>query len=332
MCNDYEVYYEVFITELRMDTIINKITLMFSGYLPIYVALACVLGLLLTNKYLHNRNRYQPISNVLKRRTAGYGVASQIDSFGIDLGLLLGGTVMLPLFPFAFQNISKSNDATFYMMLIICIAIDVFLVWKMHILARRRWRYLLGFDCEVCVGIELDQLMKQGYDVFHDVQMGNFNIDHLVIGPNGVFAVETKGRRKNIQKNANGSKEKQYKVVFENGQLHFPNWKEIKPIEQTTRQAKSVESWLNQSLGYEIGVMPVLVFPGWYVESKSKPLFPILNQKQLIRTIPKLSSGLLTQVEIQQIANQVEQRNLYFGSLEKEKNRSFADAQSPKVY
>ena len=39
--------------------------------------------------------------------------------------------------------------------------------------------------------------MRDGFAVFHDVPGDKaFNVDHVVIGPQGVFAVETKGRGK----------------------------------------------------------------------------------------------------------------------------------------
>ena len=60
----------------------------------------------------------------------------------------------------------------------------------------QRHKEQLGLDCERSVGQELNQLMLDGCRVFHDVQADNFNIDHVVIAENGVFAIETKGRSK----------------------------------------------------------------------------------------------------------------------------------------
>ncbi len=56
-----------------------------------------------------------------------------------------------------------------------------------------RWRALkLGRDGEKVVGQFLETLGERGYRVFHDVVGGNFNLDHVLIGPAGVFTVETK--------------------------------------------------------------------------------------------------------------------------------------------
>jgi hypothetical protein len=56
----------------------------------------------------------------------------------------------------------------------------------------------IGYDGELATAQELNQLMRHGYYVFHDLQAENFNIDHIVIGPAGVFAVETKSRSNDI--------------------------------------------------------------------------------------------------------------------------------------
>ncbi len=55
---------------------------------------------------------------------------------------------------------------------------------------------VLGPDCEMAVGQELNNPMCAGYRVYNDVPAEGLNIDHVVVGRNGVFAVETKGRSK----------------------------------------------------------------------------------------------------------------------------------------
>lgn len=63
-----------------------------------------------------------------------------------------------------------------------------------HLNLRRS--YQLGYEGEIAVGQELNQLMLDGYRVYHDFPGDKFNIDHIVVGPPGVFAVETKARSK----------------------------------------------------------------------------------------------------------------------------------------
>lgn len=103
------------------------------------------------------------------------------------------------------------------------------------------------------------------------------------------------------------------------GRLNFPSWTETKPIEQAKRQAlllrERVGQWLTKATGTPVSSTPVLVFPGWYVTSQSKPPFPHLcnkefNHKQLVGTIPTLKTQALTQQQVDTIVYQVAQRCL----------------------
>ena len=82
-----------------------------------------------------------------------------------------------------------------------CVAFIVFTLSKLAIYLKRRRLMRLGYDGELAVGQELNQLMSDGYRVFHDFPADNFNIDHIVVGKKGVFAVETKARSKRSTKN-----------------------------------------------------------------------------------------------------------------------------------
>lgn len=178
----------------------------------------------------------------------------------------------------------------------------------------------LGHIAEIATANELIGLQALGYQVFHDVQAEGFNIDHLVVGKNGVFAIETKGRHKRnkdlLQTNGNGSSsgKKGYQVFYKDGRLNFPSWTETKPIEQAERQAlllrERVSQWLTKATGTPVSSTPVLVFPGWYVTCQSKPPFPIVNHKQLVGTIPTLKTQALTQQQVDTIIYQVAQRCL----------------------
>lgn len=52
-----------------------------------------------------------------------------------------------------------------------------------------------GAEGEEIVGGILESLVGDGWQVIHDVSFGRGNIDHIVVGPGGLFTVETKSRR-----------------------------------------------------------------------------------------------------------------------------------------
>jgi hypothetical protein len=49
-----------------------------------------------------------------------------------------------------------------------------------------------GIEGEKAVGQFLERLREQRYQVFHDLVGDGFNVDHVLIGPAGVFTIETK--------------------------------------------------------------------------------------------------------------------------------------------
>jgi len=49
-----------------------------------------------------------------------------------------------------------------------------------------------GARGEESVGALLDELQAHGWEIFHDATLGHGNVDHIAIGPPGIFTVETK--------------------------------------------------------------------------------------------------------------------------------------------
>lgn len=117
--------------------------------------------------------------------------------------------------------------------------------------------------------------------IIHDVQAGDFNIDHVVITPAGVFSVETKSRLKPPV--GNGSP----RVKYNGKQLEFSGWVETKPIEQAARQAKWLADYLQKATGERLPVFAVLALPGWYID------YSVRMTEQMVRVINPKNSGWL---------------------------------------
>lgn len=121
-------------------------------------------------------------------------------------------------------------------------------------------RLKLGIEGEKAVGQFLDRLREQGYQVFHDLQGEDFNIDHLIIGRAGIFTIETK----TLSKPLRGSSTIQFDGNFlkANGRLLERN-----PITQAKAQSRWVWQLLEELTAKRYKVKPVVVFPGWYIET-----------------------------------------------------------------
>ena len=133
----------------------------------------------------------------------------------------------------------------------------------------------LGRDGEKAVGQFLERLRERGYRVFHDLIGNGFNIDHVLIGPAGIFTIETKTYSK---------PRSDARIVSDGDTIRMDG---VKPDRDLTIQAKAQASWLRQllaeSAGRQFAVKSVIVFPGWYVEytgPKNKSLW-VLEPKML---------------------------------------------------
>jgi hypothetical protein len=135
-------------------------------------------------------------------------------------------------------------------------------------LAARRFRQILptlkqlrqGIEGEKAVGQFLERLRSDGYQVFHDVVAEGFNIDHVLIGPAGVFTVETKTWSKPARGDA--------RICYDGNTLTVAGrTPDRDPLVQARSQARWLKNLLTESTGRQFAVRPVLVFPGWYVEA-----------------------------------------------------------------
>ena len=138
----------------------------------------------------------------------------------------------------------------------------------------------------VAQAIEHD-LIPNGYVVFHDVQLKDgkhrFNIDHLLIGPNGVFAIETKNYSK--------PKRGEVKVTYDGKCVR---WNGVAHKDDETRQAIAIamaaKDLIFKETGLNVFVKPVLCAVGWFTCSNDLYGHPVLllMEKQLGSLIPKV--------------------------------------------
>lgn len=167
---------------------------------------------------------------------------------------------------------------------------------------------VLGFRGERAVGEELNRMMLGGCLVFHDVPgEGAWNIDHVVVAPTGVFAIETKTRRKGKCP----SDRKDYEVNFTGDALEFPHCQDTHGIEQARANAKWLGQFLSKALAENVYVRPILTLPGWLVNrrvSASDSGIFVGNPKEIAKAISGARSEQLTGKQMQQIAHQLEQR------------------------
>lgn len=131
---------------------------------------------------------------------------------------------------------------------------------------RARERARDGLLAERVTGMQLNRLVAHDCTVMHDLPAEGFNIDHVVIAPRGVYAVETKSFRKPKQAGSADT----YRVAFDGALLRFPDFAEKDAIEQARRQAQWLSKVLREALSRDVLVIPALALPGWLIDQSEE--------------------------------------------------------------
>lgn len=131
-------------------------------------------------------------------------------------------------------------------------------------------------DGEKAVGQFLEDLRRKGFYIFHDLIGDGFNLDHVIVGPKGVFTIETK----TISKPQRGNSV----VRYDGEQLTINGYA---PDRNPIVQAKAQANWVKELLAegnISAPIKPVVVYPGWYIENNNNiakaPVW-VLNPKAL---------------------------------------------------
>lgn len=109
-----------------------------------------------------------------------------------------------------------------------------------------------GAAAEVKVAEALGGL-PEGFVSFHDLAFPGFNIDHVLVGPAGIFVIETKSHRGKVT--AEGDR------LILNGSTPEKNF-----INQAWSQTYQLREHLKKSTGKEYQVKPILCFTSAFVQ------------------------------------------------------------------
>ncbi len=254
------------------------------GLLPLFVLVAVVLW---RRRQLDRDDRRDPITTDL-RNLPGHSLQEQFDKLydaRMDRLVLVLTAGLIVALTIATRRIAAEFRPWDWLDTTIFIASICLALYSGRQIARempRQRQIKQAIRAEQATAQELAASLAGDNRIIHDVQAKGFNIDHVVITPAGVFAVETKSRLKPPE--GNGSP----KVKYDGKSLFFPGWTETKPVEQADRQARWLANYLREATGEAFPVIAVLALPGWYVE-RAAPI--TANMVQVIN--PKNSRWLL---------------------------------------
>lgn len=136
---------------------------------------------------------------------------------------------------------------------------------------RRRHRVRLLRDANIAVGHQLHRIAAGIGRVYHDVETSAGTIDHLVIGPNGAYAINVVARRPARK----GS------VYLDGKQLVFEPGRHPESIVETAKRTAALEREFRRLLDHRVRVRSVLAVPGWQVNRQSGEDHLVVNDKSL---------------------------------------------------
>jgi hypothetical protein len=280
----------------------------------IYVALFIIAVALLV-LWKVKRGRERPPVEFKLLRAPGESLRRRMVKFDEDLVFRLGGAalaplvaVLVPLWLFTkFKPVNWTQLITWLLVLLV-IFIGCFIVsfrWSMKGLLRYR-NDRLGYLGERAVGEALLLLHADGYRIFHDVPAAlkahTFNVDHVAIGPGGVFAIETKTRRKGRARPGF----EDHKVAYDGKQLIWPWGEDDFGLNNALNRARWLSDWLNTKTGSGLAAKPMLVLPGWYVVTKGLGPVSVVNHKQIVGTVLRQPQSVLAREQIDLISRQLD--------------------------
>ena len=240
----------------------------------------------------------------------GQTLLFQLDAVNEDLMVYFISALTVPLSIYAL-HISMSYfggvpESRLRIGISACVGIGffIFFVYRAIKLLGKRRAIRLGYEGKLAVGQELEKFRHDGFYVYHDFTADTFNIDHIVGGPKGVFAVETKARSKPTTKN----RVEDATVKYDGRMLYFPKCEDFKTIDQAEQQASWLSNWLGETIGEPIAARAIVALPGWFVKRTSAEGIPVANPKQFASLFEHIKPRPLSESMITRINHQLEQK------------------------
>ena len=142
----------------------------------------------------------------------------------------------------------------------------------------RNCRFGLRGEQAVAEALASPKVTKAGYVAFHDIPgSGKWNIDHVVVGPGGVYVIETKARSR--RRSTNHLKD--HEVEFDGDVLQFPWIQDRTAAPQAQDNANWIRKFLNGALPKDATVQPLILVPGWFVKPSGRFPIKVMNGNYL---------------------------------------------------
>jgi len=171
---------------------------------------------------------------------------------------------------------------------------------KINRLKARKRRLFFTYEGQMAVAQEVNRLLPEGYRVYHDFPTDRFHIDHIIIGPAGVFTVTTKviaptGNKRGAALTVDGQR-----------LLLGKNAKDDRTVPYAAFQATWLAKWLLTATGEALPVRSVLTIPGWRIRILKQSTVLVIEPAVIGDVMGRFSGNRLTGKTIRTVCEQIE--------------------------
>lgn len=246
-------------------------------------------------------------------RGPGESLKQRIDLMDENMIYLLAGLMIVPILGgaglmMALQS-AQAGSPMERLLLGLAVAFVLIAAGSIYLAkeAIRRGNHHLGWFGERITAEELEPLKAEGWQIFHDVPVSagksEWNIDHVAVGPGGIFAIETKMRRKGHARPGR----KDHEVFYDGRELSWPWTEDRYGLDQAEKNARELGEWLEQLVNISLKPVAVLTFPGWYIVERALGPVRVINAG-LLPSLLTARTNVLTHQQVDLIARQLDAR------------------------
>ncbi len=283
----------------------------FEELLPLFLMFGVLLALLaIFQRKLGGINAGRAYGRLddLPFRIPGASVLDRFDRTTSEFTIFAVAVAVVPLTLLvsylAYLYLSGKNAKLMDMVYLTCLLVG-FLLYGTHKLRRldakkkRLQRVYTGLQM---VAQEINGLMSSGYQVYHDFPSGRFHIDHIIVGPNGVFTIQSR-----IPSCFDGAVERRHFVIKAMGkELRAAKTTDAVSIRTTAIHAAWLANWLLTAAGEAVRVQPLLTLPGFTIDAVDTADVIMADPARIVGVVRTTCVNPLTPETIQRLCAEIE--------------------------
>jgi hypothetical protein len=170
---------------------------------------------------------------------------------------------------------------------------------KIQRLKSRRRRLYIRYEGQMAVAEEINRLIPEGHRVYHDFPTDRFHIDHIIVGPRGVFTVTAKvvpQPAHHLEKHA----------MLDGQRIVFGKKSDQRTLAYAAFQASWLAKWLLTVTGEALAVQSILTLPGWRVKTLRKSAVLTVEPSAVGDAVSRFQGYRLSQKTVRLVSEQIE--------------------------